>query len=54
MYRLIKHPPINETLLQRTSDNAYIPLDPENRDYQEYLQWLAAGNEPLPAEEPAP
>jgi len=30
-----------------------IPLDPDNTDYQEYLSWLAEGNEPLPADEPA-
>jgi hypothetical protein len=27
-----------------------IPLDPGNTDYQEYLAWLAEGNEPLPAD----
>ena len=29
-----------------------IPFDPTNTDYQEYLAWLAEGNEPLPADEP--
>ena len=39
-------------IIQRTSDNAFIPFNPDNRDYQEYLAWLAEGNTPLPADEP--
>ena len=35
----------------RIEDNAFIPFDPANRDYQEYLKWVAEGNEPLPADE---
>jgi hypothetical protein len=35
----------------RIADNAIIPMDTMNTDYQEYLQWVDAGNTPLPAEE---
>jgi hypothetical protein len=36
----------------RLEDMANIPADPLNRDWQTYLQWLAAGNTPLPADTP--
>jgi hypothetical protein len=45
MYKLTKH-----TSIQRLADNASIPADPANRDYAEYLEWLAAGNTPQPAQ----
>ena len=32
----------------RCTTGGFIPFDPENTDYQEYLAWLAEGNEPLP------
>jgi len=35
----------------RTSDNACIPFDPANTDYQAYLKWLEEGGVPLPADE---
>lgn len=36
------------TTIFRRSDSAYIPNDPANRDYAEYLEWLEAGNTPDP------
>jgi hypothetical protein len=37
----------------RIADNAFIPFDPANTDYQAYLKWLEEGNEPEPADEGA-
>ena len=31
--------------------NTSIPLDNDNTDYQEYLEWVALGNTPEPADE---
>ena len=36
--------------VMRLSDMAGIPFSSDNIDYQEYLEWLAEGNEPLPAD----
>lgn len=38
----------------RTTDGTCIPFDPANTDYQAYLAWLAAGNQPLSAEADEP
>ena len=40
--------------IKRLSDGAFIPNDPGNRDYREYLDWLDAGNTPEPAPAPLP
>ena len=43
--------------IKRLSDNAFIPPDLANTDYQQYLLWLEEGNTPLPPDpipEPEP
>jgi hypothetical protein len=48
MYKLVKDIDGNIKSVKRLSDNAFIPMVEANTDYQEYLKWLAEGNEPLP------
>jgi hypothetical protein len=50
MYKQYKDPDgsTNQHAIIRTTDNACIPFSPDNTDYQEYLKWVAEGNEPLP------
>jgi hypothetical protein len=54
MYKLIKNVDTGSILnVLRVSDGLFIPItDSANTDYQEYLAWLAEGNEPLPADDP--
>jgi len=52
MYKL--HIPFGQTepsSIIRLADNAGIPFDPDNTDYQAYLAWCAEGNTPQPAED---
>jgi hypothetical protein len=53
MYQLCADTPTGPmNCVKRTSDNAFIPFDTDNTDYQAYLKWIAEGNQPLPADEP--
>jgi len=51
MYKLSPSIENKQLSVVRLSDNAIIPFDPDNTDYQKYLKWLAEGNEPEPADE---
>ena len=48
-YTLAAHP----NIIVRDEDQAFIPTDPDNVDYQDYLAWLDEGNEPTPYTPPA-
>ena len=50
MYKIIKNAD-DKQIIYRLSDNAFIPFDPDNTDYQAYLAWVAQGNTPQPADE---
>lgn len=51
MYQLLPDTPMGSaTCIKRIADNAFIPFDEANTDYQKYLEWLAAGNLPIPAD----
>ena len=54
MYKLIKSPFDGEIRTVNKQDGNMllsIPFVPANTDYQKYLEWLAEGNTPEPADE---
>ena len=53
MYKLLKDMNGNVTSVLLIEQRASIPFDPANTDYQQYLAWVAQGNTPIPADEPA-
>jgi hypothetical protein len=42
---------VDANVILRIADNAYIPMDEQNSDYQAYLKFLEDGGTPLPADE---
>ena len=49
MYKINKSFNIENGII-RLTDNAFIPVNLDNIDYQAYLAWISEGNIPLPAE----
>lgn len=54
MYKLIKNFNGQEVCVQRFSDNASIPFDPANTDYQAFLKYQAEGGKVYGADEEVP
>ncbi len=51
MYKLVKDIRTNEVCaIELVGANMSFPLNPDNTDYQQYLAWLAEGNQPEAAE----
>ena len=46
-YKLVNHP---EIAIQSGLSGILRTVDNENRDYQDYLAWVAEGNTPDPAD----
>ena len=52
-YKLIPYldsDPVSVQLLEDGVPKLNIPFCPDNTDYQKYLEWLAEGNKPQPAD----
>lgn len=43
---------VSARVIIRDEDQAHIPFDPDNMDYQDYLAWLDEGNAPKAAMPP--
>ena len=50
MYQYRQESETQQECIIRIVDSAFIPFDESNSDYQQYLAWLAEGNEPAAAE----
>lgn len=55
MYQLLSNTPMGQPqCIKRVLDNAYIPFDPANTDYQAFLKYQAEGGKVYGADEPLP
>jgi hypothetical protein len=54
MYKLLKNIDGIEIAVRRLSDNACIPLDPANTDYQAFLKYQTEGGKVYGADEEIP
>jgi hypothetical protein len=55
MYKLIKDSLTNKVnTVQRLADNAFIPMDEANTDYQAFLKYQAEGGKVYAADEDVP
>ena len=52
MYKLLKDQSGSYGAVKTNNDGSVTSFvfDPANTDYQQYLAWLAEGNQPLPAD----
>jgi hypothetical protein len=52
-YQLVPNPLGGEpNTVLRVATGEFIPFDPANKDYQDYLEWVEAGNQADPPPEP--
>ena len=55
-YQIVNRPDTNETCcikyIEGSNPPVFIPIDTNNLDYQAYLEWVAEGNTPQPADQP--
>ena len=55
MYKLLQQNEFGKTTtVQRLTDNAFIPFDPANTDYQAFLKYQAEGGKVYGADEEVP
>ena len=55
MYKLLRNNPITgepNPYVYHVDTETFVSPDPSNPLWQDYQDWLAEGNEPLPADEP--